>query len=346
MGNACQGGPVDKVTVDKSRKIDQQIARDRREYNEEIKILLLGTGDSGKSTIAKQMKIIHLKGFSDEERTVFKQHVYVNVIRPIQALIAASQRLELSFDPSVAPHVETLSQIVLGYNTTIMYTKEVADSVQAVWEDPITQQIVSSSSEFRLNDSGPYFLANCQKFWPAAYIPDEGDILRVRTKTTGISETFFTIKKRNFRMVDVGGQRNERKKWIHCFTSVTAIIFCVAMNEYDLFLEEDSQVNRMHESLKLFGDIINNTWFLSTNIILFLNKYDLFEEKVRKIDLVVCFPNYAHAFDVSKARDYIRTKFEKENRSNGRKIYPHFTTATDTNNIRAIFQDIKAIFMD
>ena len=83
-------------------------------------------------------------------------------------------------------------------------------------------------------------------------------------------------------LVDVGGQRNERKKWIHCFQDVTAIIYCCAMNEYDLLLEEDSFTNRMHESLNVFEDILNNPYFTSTPIILFLNKRDLFEEKIQK----------------------------------------------------------------
>jgi hypothetical protein len=47
------------------------------------------------------------------------------------------------------------------------------------------------------------------------------------------------------RVVDVGGQRNERRKWLHCFQDVKAIIFCVALSEYDLVLEEDNNVNRM-----------------------------------------------------------------------------------------------------
>lgn len=46
-------------------------------------------------------------------------------------------------------------------------------------------------------------------------------------------------------MFDVGGQRSERKKWIHCFENVTSIIFCVALSEYDqVLLEESSQVRR------------------------------------------------------------------------------------------------------
>lgn len=96
----------------------------------------------------------------------------------------------------------------------------------------------------------------------------------------------------NFRLVDVGGQRSERKKWMHCFQDVTAVIFCVAMSEYDLKLYEDDTTNRMHESLKLFKEICNSRWFIDTSMILFLNKKDLFQEKIKKIDLSVCFEDY------------------------------------------------------
>lgn len=93
-------------------------------------------------------------------------------------------------------------------------------------------------------------------------------------------------------MFDVGGQRSERKKWIHCFEGVTAIIFCVAMSGYDLVLAEDEEMNRMMESMKLFDSICNNKWFVETSIILFLNKKDLFEDKIRHSPLTICFPEY------------------------------------------------------
>lgn len=73
------------------------------------------------------------------------------------------------------------------------------------------------------------------------YIPTQQDVLRTRVRTTGILESTFTLKKHKFRIVDIGGQRSERRKWIHCFEGVTAVIFVSALNEYDLFLEEDSE---------------------------------------------------------------------------------------------------------
>lgn len=50
--------------------------------------------------------------------------------------------------------------------------------------------------------------------------------------------------------------------------------------------------NRMHESMKLFDSICNNKWFTETSIILFLNKKDLFEEKIKRSPLTICYPEY------------------------------------------------------
>jgi GTPase SAR1 family protein len=93
-------------------------------------------------------------------------------------------------------------------------------------------------------------------------------------------------------LVDVGGQRSERRKWMHCFQDVTAVIFCVALSEYDLKLYEDETTNRMQEALKLFKDICSTKWFVDTDIILFLNKKDLFAKKIVKQPLSICFPDY------------------------------------------------------
>lgn len=148
-------------------------------------------------------------------------------------------------------------------------------------------------------------------------------------------------------MVDVGGQRNERKKWIHCFQDVTAIIYVVAISEYDLKLEEDLTTNRMHESLKLFNDVVNNRWFESTNVILFLNKKDLFAKKIVKVPLTVCFPECDAPQTYEGSVKYILGKFTSSNKSpeENRQIYIHETCATDTKNIQVVFDAVSDIFL-
>lgn len=96
----------------------------------------------------------------------------------------------------------------------------------------------------------------------------------------------------NYHVFDMGGQRSERKKWIHCFEDVTTILFIVAVSEYDQSLFEDVTMNRMNEALTLFDSICNSPWFTSTPIILFLNKSDLLREKLKTSPIEKHFCDY------------------------------------------------------
>jgi len=186
-------------------------------------------------------------------------------------------------------------------------------------------------------------------------------------KTTGIVESHFTIKGLSFKIFDIGGQRAERKKWIHCFEEVTSIIFLVALSEYDLTLIEDQEMNRMWESLKLFDSICSSKWFTQTSIILFLNKKDLFADKINKSPLTICFPEYTGANTYDEAGQYIRERFEQSKKGSAAQssarssstqsstqsststetstavaadMYTHFTNATDTSNIQFVLDAV------
>ena len=106
-----------------------------------------------------------------------------------------------------------------------------------------------------------------------------------RMRTTGIQEEAVLVDGVTFSIIDVGGQRNERKKWMHQFDSVTSVIFVASLSEYDQALFEDASMNRLTEALDLFADVANSKWFVNSSIILFLNKSDLFEQKIAHVDL-------------------------------------------------------------
>ncbi len=84
-------------------------------------------------------------------------------------------------------------------------------------------------------------------------------------------ETFLERDGLSISLIDVGGQRSERKKWLNCFDSVNGVVFVVAMSEYDETLSEDASINRMHESLKLFNTVYTIKWFLESQ---FLKKFN------------------------------------------------------------------------
>eukprot|EP01102_Stenamoeba_stenopodia_P008812 TRINITY_DN2577_c0_g1_i2.p1 TRINITY_DN2577_c0_g1~~TRINITY_DN2577_c0_g1_i2.p1 ORF type:complete len:354 (-),score=58.61 TRINITY_DN2577_c0_g1_i2:14-1075(-) len=298
-------------------KINEQLKVAKTALNKEVKLLLLGTGDSGKSTFAKQMKIIHLTGFTDEERNSMKKIIHINVITYMQLLLNHMRSFGYELKEENKPHGEFISNIPKDQLTanSVNFDEKVSSALIALWGDPaISQQTMSRYREFQLSDSATYFFRRLEKISKPDYLPQEADMLRARIQTTGIVEIQFTILEFNFKMVDVGGQRNERKKWIHCFDCVNAIIFVVALSEYDLYLEENPTVLRMHESLKLFNDIINNVWFQSTPIVLLLNKRDLFEEKIKTEDLNVCFPEYTGGKNFDNGVAFIKQKFIEKNK--------------------------------
>ena len=113
------------------------------------------------------------------------------------------------------------------------FEPELLEAMKRLWTDSGVQTCFNRSNEYQLNDSAKYFLDKLDEIGQTGYLPSTQDILRTRVKTTGIVEINFSFKDLNFRVFDVGGQRSERKKWIHCFEDVTAIIFIVALSEYD-----------------------------------------------------------------------------------------------------------------
>ncbi|ESK86262.1 g-protein alpha-subunit [Moniliophthora roreri MCA 2997] len=342
----CTSQPAHSSPIDKSRSdaIDKQIEEDAKKFKRECKILLLGSGESGKSTIVKQMRIIHKNGFPPEERKGFAPIVYSNVLESIHAIITMLRRhrLDVELEYENRPLADMIMDYKVDESVGFRLNEEVCEAIDKVWRDPVVARLLEEhGSEFYLMDTADYFFNGILRIGSPTYIPSESDLLHIRQKSTGITETRFTMGNQlSIHMFDVGGQRSERRKWIHCFESVTSIIFCTALSEYDQVLLEEKSQNRMEESLILFESIINSRWFLRTSIILFLNKTDVFKRKLPKVPLEKYFTEYTGGNDINKAAKYVLWKFMQANRAN-LSVYPHLTQATDTTNIRLVFAAVK-----
>jgi len=334
--NNAAGTPQGNV---QNKDINTYLRQEKSRLESEVKLLLLGAGESGKSTIAKQMKIIHLNGFTKEECLTYKSIINNNVVGSMKVLIHAANERTIQIKN------KTLADKFVNDHFSGSITKNLGEEIKSLWGDSGIQEAYGRQSEFQLNDSARYYFDNIDRIASEDYIPTEQDVLRSRAKTTGIIETEFTVEKTHFKMVDVGGQRSERKKWMHCFQDVTAVIFCVALSEYDLRLYEDDTTNRMHESLKLFKEICNSRWFTDTSMILFLNKRDLFEEKIKRVDLNACFDDYTGGLNYENALAFIKDKFLQQNENPKKHIYVHATCATDTDNIQVVFNAVKDIIL-
>uniref|UniRef100_A0A8C0PUS3 Guanine nucleotide-binding protein subunit alpha n=4 Tax=Canis lupus TaxID=9612 RepID=A0A8C0PUS3_CANLF len=341
MAGCCCLSAEEKESQRISAEIERQLRRDKKDARREFKLLLLGTGESGKSTFIKQMRIIHGSGYSDEDRKGFTKLVYQNIFTAMQAMIRAMDTLRIQY---VCEQNKENAQLIreVEVDKVVALSGEQVEAIKQLWRDPGIQECYDRRREYQLSDSAKYYLTDIDRIAMPSFVPTQQDVLRVRVPTTGIIEYPFDLENIIFRMVDVGGQRSERRKWIHCFESVTSIIFLVALSEYDQVLAECDNENRMEESKALFKTIITYPWFLNSSVILFLNKKDLLEEKIMYSHLISYFPEYTGPKqDVKAARDFILKLYQDQNPDKEKVIYSHFTCATDTENIRFVFAAVK-----
>jgi len=321
-----------------NKDVDTKMEKDHKADEAVNKLLLLGAGESGKSTLFKQMITIYGKGFPDAERKTFIPVIHNNIIVSMKTLATQVNKYGGVTEVKSVMDAKHLFERELKGDEEIDET--IGNAIMTLWTDQGIQNAYEHRSSFQLMDSAKYFFDRIPEIMKKNYIPTEQDVLRSRVRTTGILENEFVIDGNQFKMFDVGGQRNERKKWIHCFENVTAVLFVVAISEYDQVLYEDDKTNRMVEALTLFEEICNSRWFTNTSMILFLNKRDLFAEKIVKVPLSNYFPDYQGPNEYEAAATWIRQHFESLNHT-PKRIYTHVTCATDQENIQTVFNAVK-----
>ncbi|RIA86013.1 guanine nucleotide binding protein, alpha subunit [Glomus cerebriforme] len=136
-----------------NEEIESQIRRDKLMMRNEIKMLLLGAGESGKSTILKQMKLIHDGGYSPEERESFKEIIFSNTVQSMRVILEAMETMGIRFrDENNQKH----STIILNLPNQIEgdhLPQEVSIAIKALWADGGVQEAFGRSREYQLNDS-------------------------------------------------------------------------------------------------------------------------------------------------------------------------------------------------
>jgi len=342
-----------KLTADevKSKERSKIIERDLQKEvvleKRHMKLLLLGTGDAGKSTFAKQMSLIHNKGGLSEQYTAtFIPSLRENALYGMQNLLRYLRDTGDKVDASLTQAV----QVVLN---SVELTLEAAEAITVIWQNKEFQEAAALKGEEAQLAGGvsgvKYYFEHANRFADKDYKPTTTDLLIARRKTTGIVETRFTVGNSQFTMVDVGGQRSERKKWLHCFGSVSAVIYLTAINEYDMALEEDTRTNRLVESLKLWKALTSSQFFQKTPFILFLNKSDLFADKLQRTPLIDIFSDYETFIadaaykdlpDFEKSWKYISKQYYAHY-AGELTFYPHLTCALDTEQCRIVFNVVQ-----
>ena len=337
-----------------------------------MKLLLLGTGDSGKTSkmhrfknhtenktdimtltaLRKQMRCLYGEGFPLQTRKQIGPVVIGNLVEGMKDILGALPNLQIELPEELKSHAAIVSEITT-YPPEL--SPELADSLTKLASSAAVKEALSLSKrrEFHLQDCWPGFareLLETPGWGREGWVPSIEDCVSVRVRTSGIVEERFVIEKITFNVFDVGGQRAERRKWIHSFDNVTAVLFVTAISEYDQVLFEDKYKNRLEEAIGLFEEICNSRWFSNVPIMLFLNKKDLFEKKFleQKVPLNISglFPTAPEQNnDMEAAIGWITEQFVAKRKLVTKDIYTYVTTATDSGNVRAVFDLCRSVIL-
>lgn len=346
MGGVCSSGSVVRIEHDEqTAEVDRMLREAEEAANRNYKMLLLGAGESGKSTVVKQIKMIYKGGIPEKERHEYAVNIRRNCIECMQSLIEARVNFGLEYEKD-SPIAE-LDILIASLDSDDTFTPEIASHIISLWKSDVIQSVFARKNEFWILDGAKYYFENAERIAEDDFVPTEEDMVMTRVRTTGIVVTEFTEGPITYSMVDVGGQRSERRKWINCFDDVKAIIFLVGLSGYNQVMFEDASYNRMQESLELFSEVTKKDIFKDTPIFLFLNKKDLFEEMVTKqnIDISVTFPEYTGGNDLDKSLKYIEDQYHKRMEENvpGKKLYTFIMAARVRMDMKIAFGEVKDV---
>uniref|UniRef100_A0AAF5PGG8 Guanine nucleotide-binding protein alpha-6 subunit n=1 Tax=Wuchereria bancrofti TaxID=6293 RepID=A0AAF5PGG8_WUCBA len=344
-GRVFSTATVTKTVSEKatSKQIDKQLQKEKLENMNIFKVLLLG-------------KILHLNGFTEEDKSRYRQSILRNVVDSVAKMLRACETYRIVHEHVIQEKVNIFMKFYEDVDSDIgdaqiVISHEMAKIIQQIWQSNSIQLVYERRFSYQLLDNAKFFLNSLGRITSPDYSPTTQDILQCRFKTRGIHEINFVYKKVDFKMIDVGGQRSERRKWIHCFDDVNMVLFVVAMSEFDQADPEDESQNRMIQSYRIFKTIAQSDYFKNSSIVLFLNKYDIFQEKIRYSSLKKCWPEYGGDNSVEDCTKYLENQFQRCI-SNKQKYFAFVTTATDTKNIDLMFslavshivnQNLKAV---
>lgn len=347
MGNCLGGDGISSEEAKRDRELMAEMAKQADAEKSKIKLLLLGAGESGKSTIFKQMKLLYGAPQSERERLEIKPVIHQNMTNTFKVVLAETYRRkedDRAFSELVGPQAEL--QTIMEMDEETELTPELGVAIQKLWADEYVQKTWNMRSEYQVVESIAQFFSQTERICANDYVPTPQDMLLARVRTSGIVTERYEIEGNIFEMYDVGGQRNERKKWIHCFDNVTAVIFVAAISEYNQKLFEDSNTNRMVEALDLYEDVAKNRYFEKASMLLFLNKKDLFAQKIEEVPISDTFEDYTGGSDYNAGCKYFVERFRAlMPKSDKKMFYYHITCATDTSNVQKVWSACKEVIL-
>jgi GTPase SAR1 family protein len=333
-----------------SQNQDNPVPIEKKEPNEEKlpKLLMLGTGETGKTTILKQLTMIFGEGIEGNDRTQFHSPCEQLIIEFVHDIVKSHQDF-FKGDPEfeMSNEAKSAASLALDWDSRKdpSLTKEKLKACKALWSDRGFQMAADRRKATRLppKKAIAHFLDNMDRFSAGVEAKvSNDDLLLVRVRTTGLVEKKLTIDNVKFVLVDSGGQRNERRKWVHAYEGTTVLVYVVSLGDYCEVCFEDENVNRIVDSLKCLEEVANLECLADVPIVLLFNKKD-FVEKFRggHFPLSSYFTDWSGTTE-DDAYEYFSKMFKSKIKGHGH-IYSYVFDVTNVEECEDIFKQISCI---
>ncbi|EFP05740.1 CRE-GPA-10 protein [Caenorhabditis remanei] len=315
----------DQIKV--NRDIEKTLEKKKTTMLEQS-VLLIGPGESGKSTVMKQIRAMS-GTYTKSELQERKILILRNLFEFSEMLLDYSREhyFEIT-EEEIKKYIVMCEELKLSVIQDGQMKPELADTLKTFWNHKAIQEAYGNRNKFHLTDSAGYFFENIDRIKMPGFEPNNQDIVHIRVPTSGVVTADVILKNIKLCVADCGGQRSERKKWYHYFDDSHAVLFVAAISEFDQRLVEDPDVNRMKEAITLFWSVFNGKFFQKSAVILFLNKIDIFREKVKTVQIKDFFPKFEGPNTVEEGSKFFRRQFREGIHASFRKrMYCHETCA-------------------
>ena len=196
----------------------------------DMKVLMLGTGESGRTTVVKQIQ--RVVNTQEASKIDYKQQIRRNALMAIQTLIQAGEELNVASDDMQQKLISKQVMSLDAAHADSILRPELAKTIHDLWQSPAMQKVYARRAEFWSSDATSYYLNEVERIASADFEPNEQDLLMTRVRSTGVAVSEIIERPYRFQFVDVGGQRNERRKWAQCYEDVKLLIYVVSLPGY------------------------------------------------------------------------------------------------------------------
>lgn len=287
--------------------------------------------------------------FTHDERVAARGIVHNSVVTQMKILLEAAQKEGAAFsDEETAAMAKKL--LDTSSKDLDISSAATATVIKKLWAEPSLKATFGERDRYtNLHDGASYFWDAIDRIYKSDYIPTEEDVLRTRIRTSGFEEANFTYKKRTFRVVDLGGQRSERRRWLEALQIATAVIFVSSLTEFDQRLREDGDSSRFAETKMLFTELLENS-IQEKFIIVLLNKLDLFKTKMAgpaKQRFSEFFTDYKGQLQWEPCVEHIQDQFRHiAEKHKCRSVSVHAIVAIETDNVKLVWTQIRSMTME